>query len=354
MSSAASSSLSYSARVIEPFLSVLGQSSSAPNAQLLPEPQLDQRVSAAYVHALFESAEACVQDPMFAVRRGAIAHGGDVDLFHYVLSSAPTRRAAILAANRFVRLLGDVWTISFVTFEQRAQVRISTRVRAPYAADEFLLGLLMHHPSLATTTSGSSRQHVHLRRCVLPASATRDGLFSSFHLNLGAEVTGFSMDEARLDVPSPTGEQRLHEVLCRHAERVIASLPSTLSWTERTKVRVREQLPSRTANLIEIAAQLSLHPRKLSRLMVREGTTFHDLVDDVRRTRAMELLARAEHSIAEVAALTGFTGNAPFHRAFRRWTAQTPTDYRRALCGLSPGVDRRRSSQELPLAAATP
>jgi AraC-like DNA-binding protein len=33
--------------------------------------------------------------------------------------------------------------------------------------------------------------------------------------------------------------------------------------------------------------------------------------------------------LADVALLLGFSETAAFHRAFRRWTAQTPLEYRR-------------------------
>jgi AraC-like DNA-binding protein len=38
-------------------------------------------------------------------------------------------------------------------------------------------------------------------------------------------------------------------------------------------------------------------------------------------------------ALSEVAFLLGFSEVAAFHRAFRRWTSQTPLEYRRSRLG---------------------
>jgi AraC-like DNA-binding protein len=64
--------------------------------------------------------------------------------------------------------------------------------------------------------------------------------------------------------------------------------------------------------------------------------TFEELVDEHRRTRAIGLLARADHSILEIAYSLGYSDPAHFTRAFKRWTGIGPKSYRALLsAGLS-------------------
>jgi AraC-like DNA-binding protein len=52
-------------------------------------------------------------------------------------------------------------------------------------------------------------------------------------------------------------------------------------------------------------------------------TRLSDVVDDLRRARALEYL-RAGKTIAEVAGLVGFADPSALFRAYRRWTGTTP------------------------------
>ena len=73
--------------------------------------------------------------------------------------------------------------------------------------------------------------------------------------------------------------------------------------------------------------------RTLARRLETEGTTFRELVDDVRRQLALEHVARRTASFSEITDQLGFSHVAAFHRAFRRWTGQTPLEYRRRAGG---------------------
>ena len=52
------------------------------------------------------------------------------------------------------------------------------------------------------------------------------------------------------------------------------------------------------------------------------------VVDDVRKQRALLLLARKDLGVEQVADRLGYSDVANFTRAFRRWTGQTPAEYR--------------------------
>jgi AraC-like DNA-binding protein len=59
------------------------------------------------------------------------------------------------------------------------------------------------------------------------------------------------------------------------------------------------------------------------------ASSYSEVVDDVRRELAGELLANPSVSIGEVGYLLGFSDTSAFYRAFRRWNGATPADYRR-------------------------
>jgi AraC-like DNA-binding protein len=81
-------------------------------------------------------------------------------------------------------------------------------------------------------------------------------------------------------------------------------------------------------DLVAVAKQLHVSTRTLKRRLAEQGTSFSDILDDMRRQRALLLLENRELAIGEVAARLGYTEVPTVTRAFRRWTGKTPAAYR--------------------------
>jgi AraC-like DNA-binding protein len=80
-------------------------------------------------------------------------------------------------------------------------------------------------------------------------------------------------------------------------------------------------------DVASVARRLHLSARTLQRRLADERTSLRAIVEDVRRARALQLLATGR-SIAEIADQLGFAEPTAFHRAFRRWTGLTPQQHR--------------------------
>ena len=89
-------------------------------------------------------------------------------------------------------------------------------------------------------------------------------------------------------------------------------------------------LPRGVPRIADVAAELNMTVRTLQRKLEQEGWRYAELLDDVRQRLARELLGRAEASVTEVAFLLGFSEPSAFHKAFQRWTGQTPGEWRRS------------------------
>ena len=77
-----------------------------------------------------------------------------------------------------------------------------------------------------------------------------------------------------------------------------------------------------------LASELGMSRQTLYRKLREEGTTFVELVDDLRRRMAADYLRARKVSVNETAYLVGFTEPSSFVRAFRRWTGMTPSAFR--------------------------
>jgi AraC-like DNA-binding protein len=59
------------------------------------------------------------------------------------------------------------------------------------------------------------------------------------------------------------------------------------------------------------------------------GLSFKEIVEDTKRIRALALMNEPHHALVEVAFLLGYSDQAHFTRAFRRWTGMSPRAYQK-------------------------
>jgi AraC-like DNA-binding protein len=78
----------------------------------------------------------------------------------------------------------------------------------------------------------------------------------------------------------------------------------------------------------EIADELNMSPRTLQRRLEEAGTSVKEIIDETRQQLSMNFLDQPHYSIKEVAYALGFSDPSNFARAFKRWTGETPRQYR--------------------------
>lgn len=78
----------------------------------------------------------------------------------------------------------------------------------------------------------------------------------------------------------------------------------------------------------QIASELAVSSRTLSRRLQEEGVTLNSLIEHVRIERAERLLLTTARPVSEVARSAGFQDASSFSRAFKRVTGATPNELR--------------------------
>ena len=86
--------------------------------------------------------------------------------------------------------------------------------------------------------------------------------------------------------------------------------------------------PGRYPSIETIAEKLQTYPRALRRKLESEGTSYRDLLAEVRMRLAIEYLRRTEMTNEEIASRLGYSDAANFRHAFTRWTGKSPSNFR--------------------------
>ena len=80
--------------------------------------------------------------------------------------------------------------------------------------------------------------------------------------------------------------------------------------------------------LAEATDALRVNARTLERRLAVEGKTYSALLQETRAEVAGNLLIHTDASLSEIAGLLGYSDLSNFNRAFRRWAAVLPSEFR--------------------------
>ncbi len=133
--------------------------------------------------------------------------------------------------------------------------------------------------------------------------------------------------QADVEAPLPTANDALAQLHDRFAGEYLARFAGSRVLHQARQVLCR-MLPQGEPRRETLAQALHLSARTLQRRLQEEGSSFQQLLDDTRRDLAMQYLAQADMALLEIAYLLGFADPSNFYRAFKRWFAVTPGEYR--------------------------
>lgn len=251
----------------------------------------------------------------------------DFDLLGYVMKFSPTLGGVLTAASQYGRLLGD--TADFRVELSQGQVAISLgrsggRTFLHEASDFAAAAMVFCIRELA----GSELDPTEVS---LPREQPRDErpyqrLFRA-RVVFGAERAQLLYPASILTLPCRHADPQLAEILRRQADDALTKVPADAPLALRVRAQLARGLARGNPELAEIAQQVAMSERTLRRHLREAGTGFRELLDDVRRERALLLADQGQHSATEIAVMVGFDDSAAFARAFRRWTGVLPRDY---------------------------
>jgi AraC-like DNA-binding protein len=109
---------------------------------------------------------------------------------------------------------------------------------------------------------------------------------------------------------------------------------NTPAWAKEIKEIIQDQLDiNLSLSLKEVSSELNVHPAYLSREFSKhfDNLSFGDYIRKLRIEKSIGLLKSTDHSLSEIAYLTGFSDQSHFTRIFKKQTGQNPSIYRKTL-----------------------
>ena len=176
----------------------------------------------------------------------------------------------------------------------------------------------------------ASHQRLVPRR--LELSRRRDRSAGLLKAHFGCSVV-FDAPHDRIVVAVADLARRFRPQDAARYARLLPSLETSaaaraLSFVDEVRRALRNHMVGEQITLARVARDLGRTPRTLQRHLVRDGTSYQALLDDVRRSMSRRLLAATDLAESEVAFLLGFAELNSFTRAFRGWEGTSPRRWR--------------------------
>jgi AraC-like DNA-binding protein len=162
-----------------------------------------------------------------------------------------------------------------------------------------------------------------------PSPAYGDQLNAAFHpeLEFNSSRHKLSFPVEWLDEPCVLHDEAMHRYLLMRCEEDMRTFSGILP----AEIAIRQALlarPEKLPSLGEIAATQNISPRTLIRRLKRVNTSYNAILEDVRKTLAVDYLLRSDMSITEIGYRLGYQDPSNFGRAFRAWFGTSPGRFR--------------------------
>ncbi len=296
--------------------------------ELLDTPEA--RISAASTFALLERAPALLDDDLFCLRAARDVPPGALEVFDFVTRASATLGEALERCARYFAMIDDRTELSIERQGDIARLVGKNRGTpiAPRPATELLFGMAL----------GRGEQIIGKRWELLEVSFLQPGPADpSGHEEFFGAPVRFSQTRDELvfrsdylDEPSVARDPALAEFFDRLAQSYLERMSGPTSIVNSARKVITEELRGSEPTLARTAKRLAMSERTLQRRLREASCTHFELVEEVRRDLALELLRDRGIPIAELGYQLGFSDPSAFYRAFKRWTGATPADYRRA------------------------
>ena len=279
------------------------------------------------LNQVWKDASFLINDPGFGLRSAQFLHPSHLGALGYAWLASRSLRTAFNRVARYSHFIADDIDVEL---EERddlfsATIGLSDHSQREMWASDSSLAILA---ALCRMNYGSSLHPVSIE---LTHKAPDD---PSHYYGFFKCPVQFNASSDRITLPVEVVDEVLPSAnpqLAQLSDQVMISTLARLS-RERIVPRVKsiiiDLLPSGNVSDEQVAAELNMSTRALQRKLHKKETTFKQLLTEVRQELADKYIRNNQLSLTEISFMLGFSEVSSFSRAFKRWTGNSPSEYR--------------------------
>lgn len=286
-----------------------------------------ERVETKMISRLFQLAVEATGDPCFGLRISQYAHPATFHALGYSLFASNTLLDFCERLVRFVSLLTDNISHHLEELEDAYCLSLEPlNTDVCYESIEAWMACivrfcrLIYRPNFKPLRVSFTRPEPENGR-----QSFEDCFKAPVSFNDTKNAIYFDKADMHEALPSANAElaRRNDEIVIEYLARLKKD-----NIVRQVEANIVELLPKGECNKDVVAAQLNMTPRTLQNKLEREGTTYQDILDKLRKNLACQYIRQKNMPIREITYLLGFSDTSNFARAFKSWTGESPSSYR--------------------------
>tara|TARA_R110002167_G_scaffold81834_10_gene223698 strand:- start:7096 stop:8124 length:1029 start_codon:yes stop_codon:yes gene_type:complete len=272
-------------------------------------------------------------DALMGLNSSLQVQPGSYSVLGYITMSCATMGDAIERIPTYERLVGDMGVTKITQNKDSIflswQCAYTDKLVRQHMIDNVLASWTNFARWLAN--QDASPERIFLERETPKTSAEIEQYENFFKcpITFSQKESGIELAKTLLKTPLRQPDLLLLKTLESHASQQINELESASgSFSLKVAHAIRKQLNMGQIRKELIAEEFCLSPRTLQRKLVTEGTSYQNIVDEIRLDMAKQLLNDSKIAIQDIAYNLGFSDSGSFHRRFKQWTGKTPKEFR--------------------------
>jgi AraC-like DNA-binding protein len=280
--------------------------------------------------ALWNGIRVVSGDPSIGIRLATLVKPALTEPLFLAVLSCGNLAEAIGVVSRFKRLLEPE---DLIVLEDAKHEQVSVTYRwsggdeqVPQVLVDAELAFLVEIGRRGTGRLSLCPREIVLRASSLEADRTHEAFFRCpIRLDAARNGVVFSVHDTR--EPFASRNPELLNALLPHLQANTPVPPD--AGLARVRSVIAERVRGRRPEADEIARELAMSTRAMQRMLKGSGTSYRQLLDEVRNEHARGYLCSTSFSDGEVSFLLGFEDPNSFYRAFRSWNGMSPAEFRR-------------------------
>lgn len=275
----------------------------------------------------FNLAEAAMNDPAIGFKCGlnhGHAHYNDIA---YTILFCPDLKAGFELSTRYEPLVQTFGVNEISLDGDDAHYIWKTHEDAPEKlrhVSDLSFATLARLGLWIKAIHGLSVKHMQVRH----RNETYRDLYANMfgcEVEYGCSRNVLTFDKAFLDVPLPMSNPDVLNGLVARLEHDLLRLNKPPSESEMVKAYLERFLGIEPPTIKFIAKTMDMPEWKLRRLMKEQGTSFREILEQVRRQRYEILRGQPMYSQSQIAGELGYSEQSAFSRAYKKWYGRSPS-----------------------------
>jgi AraC-like DNA-binding protein len=288
------------------------------------------RLSIYHALRLFYLCQKTIDDPLLGIHLGRNVRPKSFPVLGYAAMSSSNLGEAISRLLHFEKLVWNMGSTQLKHGGDTVKLKWSASAIAPVPT-QFVEGASsgwIHFGKQVVADSRNISLKVFFKHAPLVDTKQYQELLG-YEVLFNQQWNGIELATSALDQQLIDADPELRQLMDKQGARLLKNYRERTNLVNEVRALLVQYLEFKEPSIEEISEQLNMSSRGLVSRLGDQGVTFTSLVDEVRKELAISYLSEKSLALVDIAFLLGFSEQSAFTRAFKRWTSQTPGQYRR-------------------------